>query len=48
MKDADRFRVNSWPLWPRLSRGAWPASIASCQRGAHKRHRSPGFRPGKP
>ena len=29
------------------SRG-WSASNASCQRGAHKHHRSPGFRPGKP
>jgi nitrite reductase/ring-hydroxylating ferredoxin subunit len=32
----------------RTTRGAWPASKASCQRGAHRHHRSPGFRPGKP
>jgi hypothetical protein len=28
--------------------GAWSASNASCQRGAHRHHRSPGFRPAKP
>ncbi len=32
----------------RTTRGAWPASNASCQRDAHKHQRSPGFRPGKP
>ena len=31
----------------RTTRAAWPASNASCQRVAHKHHRSPGFRPGK-
>src|SRR6516165_10688764 len=30
------------------TRGAWPASRASCQRGAHRHQRSPGFRPRKP
>jgi hypothetical protein len=28
-------------------RGAWPASSASCQRGARKHQRSPGLKPGK-
>ena len=32
----------------KTTRGAWPASSASCQRGAHRHQRSPGFRPGKP
>jgi hypothetical protein len=32
----------------KTTRGAWFASNASCQRGAHKHQRSPGFRPGKP
>src|SRR5437899_10272580 len=30
------------------TRGAWPASNASCQRGAHRHQRSPGLRPAKP
>src|ERR1051326_4498120 len=30
------------------TRGGWPASNASCQRGAHRHQRSPGLRPGKP
>jgi hypothetical protein len=33
---------------PQNTRGAWPASSASCQRGAHTHQRSPGLRPGKP
>jgi hypothetical protein len=32
----------------KITRGAFPASKASCQRGAHKHHRSPGFNPVKP
>jgi hypothetical protein len=30
------------------TRGAWPTSNASCQRGAQRHQRSPGFNPGKP
>src|SRR5206468_10044824 len=30
------------------TRGAWPASRASCQRGAQRHQRSPGLRPRKP
>jgi hypothetical protein len=33
---------------PQNHAGAWPASSASCQRGAHKHQRPPGLRPGKP
>src|SRR5215813_5439818 len=38
------------PSWVarKTTRGAWPASNASCQRDAHKHQRSPGFSPGKP
>ena len=32
----------------KTTRGAWFASNASCQRGAHRHQRSPGFSPGKP
>ena len=32
----------------KTTRGAWPASSASCQRGAQRHQRSPGFRPRKP
>src|SRR4029453_641737 len=32
----------------KTTRGAWFASNASCQRGAHRHQRSPGLRPGKP
>src|SRR5262252_7862017 len=32
----------------KTTRGAWLASNASCQRGAHRHQRSPGFSPGKP
>src|SRR5215217_4762547 len=32
----------------RTTLGACPASSASCHRGAHKHHLSPGCRPGKP
>src|ERR1019366_3023955 len=40
-------RAPSW-VARKTTRGAWLASNASCQRGAHKHQRSPGFRPGKP
>ena len=52
---ANRFRSASeqWSRAPscvarKTTRGGWPASSASCQRGAHKHQRSPGLRPGKP
>src|SRR6202521_5395514 len=32
----------------KTTRGARPACSASCQRGAHRHQRSPGFSPGKP
>src|SRR6516165_6254052 len=40
----------SAPSWVARSttRGAWPASNASCQRGAQRHQRSPGLRPGNP
>jgi hypothetical protein len=40
-------RAPSW-VARRTTRGAWPASNASCQRDAHKHQRSPDFNPGKP
>jgi hypothetical protein len=40
-------RAPSW-VARKTTRGAWPASKASCQRGAHKHQRSPDFSPGKP
>ena len=52
---AKRLRSASeqWPRAPscvarKTTRGAWPASSASCQRGAQRHQRSPGFRPRKP
>ena len=38
------------PSWVarKITRGAWFASRASCQRAAHRHQRSPGLRPGKP
>jgi hypothetical protein len=40
-------RATSW-VARKATSGAWLASNASCHREAHKHHRSPGCRPGKP
>jgi hypothetical protein len=40
-------RAASW-VARKTTRGALPASSASCQRGAQRHQRSPGFRPRKP